>query len=309
MIPQVKELLKKPQYKQKSPEWFSQRENIITASSAATLLKKTEGICKNYVKQFHLQNLFEYDNKACNPYSSKISYIKAKAGLEPSTFTGNDATFWGQKYEPIATNVYTLIKNTSVIEFGLLIHDTLNWLGASPDGITPDGVMLEIKCPSRRKITGTPPLYYWIQVQLQLEVCDLESCDFLECEFIEYLTYKEFIDDTIDNYMIYYKGVIIERLDPSLSFEEKYIYPDSSTINNLTSTLELMEEYSDCKVIFWKLVNYNIINIPREREWFKIAKNDLHSEFKFIQEVKTNPELVGLPALAVSASTPTASGS
>jgi hypothetical protein len=53
-----------------------------------------------------------------------------------------------------------------------------------------------------------------------------------------------------------------------------------------------MEEYKDHKIIFWKLVNYNITTVARKRDWFKVAKDELHAQFKFIQEVKKNPELL-----------------
>ena len=38
--------------------------------------------------------------------------------------------------------------------------------------------MLEIKCPTKRPITGFIPEYYHYQVQGQLEVCNLNYCDF-----------------------------------------------------------------------------------------------------------------------------------
>ena len=47
--------------------------------------------------------------------------------------------------------------------------ESIEYLAASPDGITPDGVMLEIKCPLSREIKGIPPIYYWQQMQQQLD--------------------------------------------------------------------------------------------------------------------------------------------
>ena len=35
------------------------------------------------------------------------------------------------------------------------------------------------------KLDGIPKKEYWIQMQLQMEVCDLDECDFLETRFIE----------------------------------------------------------------------------------------------------------------------------
>ena len=176
----------KKQYEQRTPEWYDIRRSLITASSAACLLNRNSDTCDQYINEYKLHDVFDKNNKCCNPYSSKNNYFLDKC--KQGTFTGNVATYWGQKYESVVTDLYSNLYNTHVIEFGLLIHDTLHWLGASPDGITIDGVMIEIKCPFRRKITGIPPLYYWIQVQLQLEVCGLEYCDFVEYEFTEFIS-------------------------------------------------------------------------------------------------------------------------
>ena len=46
--------------------------------------------------------------------------------------------------------------------------------------------MLEIKNIVNRPITGIPKIEYWIQMQLQMETCDLNECDFLETKFVEY---------------------------------------------------------------------------------------------------------------------------
>ena len=69
---------------------------------------------------------------------------------------------------------------------GLIIHNQYKHIGASPDGISDLGIMLEIKCPFKRKIDGAIPEQYWMQIQGQLEVCDLEECDYLECKLWEY---------------------------------------------------------------------------------------------------------------------------
>ena len=65
------------------------------------------------------------------------------------------------------------------------------------------GRMLEIKCPVSRKINTTGsvrgvicPVYYWDQVQIQLETCDLDECDFWQCKIIEYENREAFIKDT-----------------------------------------------------------------------------------------------------------------
>ena len=55
--------------------------------------------------------------------------------------------------------------------------------------------MLEIKCPPKRQFTNEVPRHYWMQMQGQLEVCDLEECDFLECKLVEYADEEEYYED------------------------------------------------------------------------------------------------------------------
>jgi len=271
-----------PNHPQKSPEWFSSRKNKITASNIGILLPKTKEVCNPYIKEYNLYDSFKCNDKlTCNPYQNKDTYIKERAGLIPYEFRGNIATNWGQKYEQIACDIYSMFYSKDVIEFGLIPHDTISWLGASPDGITPEGTMIEIKCPMKRKITGIPPLYYWQQVQIQLEVCQLEECDFFECEFVEYLTFEEFINDTIDDHVIYYKGIILQ------DSKGNYIYPDKKTISNITEITKLLETYTlTHDITFWKLVNVSNTKIYRDKEWFATVKPLLENDWNKIQELK-----------------------
>jgi putative phage-type endonuclease len=137
---------------QRTPEWYALRKQMITASDWATALGKS----KNQGKR-------------------NLILKKCDRGVP---FTGNVYTQWGQKYEPVANRIYELRQGVKVHEFGVLRHPKYYFLGASPDGITPDGIMLEIKCPPLRVIDGKVPVGYMIQVQGQLEICDLEYCDF-----------------------------------------------------------------------------------------------------------------------------------
>ena len=80
-------------------------------------------------------------------------------------------------------------------------HPKYPYIGASPDGINVDstsglyGRMLEIKNPTTREITGIPKEEYWVQMQLQMEVCGLNHCDFLETKFSVYETKEQFDED------------------------------------------------------------------------------------------------------------------
>ena len=81
--------------------------------------------------------------------------------------------------------------------------------------------MLEIKCVWSRIINGIPKNDYWMQVQLQLAVCNLEFCDFLEC-FIEETTDEEIFKKKSSN--TEYFGIVIDVTHYDSSTERKYSF-------------------------------------------------------------------------------------
>ena len=132
MREQVQHLMTLQQPAQRTPEWYAMRKTRLTASDLATALGESK-------------------------YNTRFSLLEKKIGMGKK-FTGNFATEWGVKYEPVATEIYERRNGVCVVEFGLLPHPTISFLGASPDGIvfgchgnnnvqaSPlDGHMLEIK--------------------------------------------------------------------------------------------------------------------------------------------------------------------
>lgn len=95
-------------------------------------------------------------------------------------WAGNAATAHGTRLEPIARDLYDERYNHKSHEIGLVQHPVHKWLGGSPDGITEDGLLIEIKCPLTRKIESKVPKHYMPQIQLLLEILDLEECDFIQ---------------------------------------------------------------------------------------------------------------------------------
>lgn len=156
---QYQRLLDRPSYAQRTPEWYAVRETLITASDAAAALE-------------------------IPPYPSfnkcpREELMKKKLGIVPSTFSG--IMNHGVLYEDEARQKYMDMTGDVVHEFGLLIHPEHPWLGASPDGVTESGKLVEIKCPVKRAIfPGHVPEHYMPQLQVCMEVCDLESCVFIQ---------------------------------------------------------------------------------------------------------------------------------
>ena len=276
----VNNLKKIPLVEQKSKQWYEFRRNRITASNVSSVFNKGFKNRHNCLKDYVEDNM---------------------------TFTRYKATQFGIKYEDVACEFYKKINNVNVHEFGCLEHPDHNYLAASPDGITDDGVMLEIKCPYSRTIVGIPPIYYWYQMQLQLEVCHLNECDYLECDIIEYENEDEFNfdDDTLmindieskciedPNWRLLslknkrkFKGIVIDIYD-KVKDNYKYIYFNETDIyykDWLNKELEKIQD-KDNKIItisYWKLKNYYITRIYRDKKWFN---DNLHLMKEFWDEV------------------------
>ena len=151
--PKVKELLGRTYHDQRSEAWLQLREGMLTASDVATALG---------------ENHYETPDKLL---MKKVLKLK---------WAGNAATAHGTLLEPIARDLYDARYNKKSHEIGLVQHPVHKWLGGSPDGVTEDGMLIEIKCPLTRKIESKVPKHYMPQIQLLLEILDLEECDFIQ---------------------------------------------------------------------------------------------------------------------------------
>jgi len=149
----TRELLAAEYAEQRSEEWLGLRDNMITASDIASAIGE-------------------------NHYESVDAFIKKK--VLKTKWAGNAATQHGTLLEPLVRDLYDQRTGRKSHEIGLVQHREYEWLGASPDGVTEDGLLIEIKCPLTRKIEAKVPKHYWPQVQLQLEITDLEECDFIQ---------------------------------------------------------------------------------------------------------------------------------
>lgn len=117
-------LTDKDKYQQRSPAWYAVREKLgVTGSEAAGVL----GV-----------------NPPCFKDSQPEMILLRKLGLVEG-FKGNEYTLHGQKYEDQAIDLYCKRYNKKVELFGLLLHPEHDFIGASPDGITYDGIAIEVK--------------------------------------------------------------------------------------------------------------------------------------------------------------------
>jgi hypothetical protein len=202
--------------------------------------------------------------------------------------------------------LYEHLHNTKVADFGCIKHDHYHFLGASPDGINVDvnsdrfGRMLEIKNIVNREINGIPKKEYWVQMQLQMEVCDLDECDFLETKFVEYETANEFfkeLQEELEEYqdisvldkkgvVIYfhnilesrpfylYKPLDIVKMEDILQWEENMIEMYQSPEHNMTYI----------RSNYWKLEILSCVLVSRNKDWFENNISALENVWNIIEK-------------------------
>ncbi len=250
---QVNYLRSLPQPEQRSEAWYKMREGRITASDVGTIL----GYCD---------------------YSDRESVLTKKVDTN-AKFMKSAAMEHGIKHERNAIMIYERRNNKPLIDFGLLPHETISILACSPDSISEDGVMVEIKCPSSRQITGIPPKYYWAQCQIQLECCGLDRCDFLECSIKE-IDEDEYMNSHFNgDYTLYKngneKGIVAEFFDLT---DKVYMYEHSplclygEELENWKTMIQQKHannpRYYFASFSCWYLNCVSCIPIYRNSEWF-----------------------------------------
>jgi len=260
-----------PIIEQKSPEWYRIRENLITASDFAQALGHGK-----------FGNVSDIIRKKVQPQD------------ESGASFSNPFFKWGNMFEPVACDIYSMLHhNIKVHEFGLIPHKNLKYFGASPDGITDIGIMLEIKCPYKRKIQmgGDVPKQYYYQIQGQLEVCGLEECDYFECQFCRYTTYNEFLaafdnDDKI-------KGIVIECAD-GYKYSPIFCPRSGASKQAVLDWLETRLESDFNDITFWYLSHYNLKRVTFDKEWTQSNLESLSKVWDKILEYRKNPDKYAL---------------
>lgn len=226
----------------------------------------------------------------------------------------NSPLHWGQRYEPVTVQLYEYRNKTTLGEFGCIQHDEFSFIGASPDGINVDptsrlyGRMVEIKNIVNRDITGIPKEEYWVQTQIQMEVCDIDETDFVETRIKEYADEESFLEDSpIDDpeSRIYTKkglekGIILWFQPAPVKNPNGSGFIYSMPLYEYCPLGLTQEEYekweqdifakheaNGCfwvKTIYWYVDQYSCVLIRRNRLWFKAAVPVLQSLWSTIEK-------------------------
>lgn len=151
---------------QRSEEWFSARLGKVTASRVSDMMARTKS----------------------GPAASRANYawelaLERITGNREGGFT-SAAMQWGTDVEPQARAMYEIESGEHVEETGFVLHQVIEGLGASPDGLVGADGLVEIKCPNSRThgetvLSGKIPDKYIKQMQTQMACTGRAWCDFV----------------------------------------------------------------------------------------------------------------------------------
>ena len=289
IAPSLERLVTIPQPKQRTREWYEKRYGMLTASNISKALGSESQ-----------KNSLIYEK--CKPLTMEHQY---------GSVNTENSMHWGVKYEPISAAIYEHMFSAKLSDFGCIPHEKYAFIGASPDGIVCDpahpryGHMVEIKNIVNRDITGVPKEEYWIQMQVQLETCNLEYCDFVETRIKEYENAIEYYIDREHNYkgvvLYFVKKMLVAGALPDAGDETggKYNVPHyeympldipiSETEQWIhTKKTELQEEYVLYRSDYWYLDTISCVLVQRNREWFNAAVPQFISIWETIENERVS---------------------
>lgn len=278
--PILSNLNQQPAIKQRTKEWYEIRQTCFSASN----------LWKVFSSQAQ-QNSLIYEK--CNVDTNQKKTREVSNAKNPLN--------WGIKYEPVSIQIYehrnpgTKVKT----DYSCILHSSYSCIGASPDGIVISGEnigrMVEVKNIYNREITGIPLDEYWVQMQIQMETCDLEECDFLETRIQEYETEVAFYNDVLSEY----KGIVLFFLPkPEARLEAKpeqeksaffeymplYISLDKPSIQKWIEDMqEKHREYLLYETAYWKLDEYSCVLVERNPEWFSAVLPKIEAAWKMVE--------------------------
>lgn len=339
---------------QRSQEWFELRDCMITASDGGTIVKLNPYepdfsfiLKKVFGKPFET-SIDCYHGKKFEQIATMIYEYRENVKVKEFGLCQHPKyKFLGASPDGIVSEykLQTKSKTWEELEEELALiedHDSKKeFLDNHCYKTNLVGRMLEIKCPMRRKIImdkdaievygphgekitnllkdvkkGICPAYYWVQVQLQLQCCELDECDFWQCEIVEYSDRQEFIDDSnykcqwLSNSTNFEKGVLIQLMpienltDKKMDYDNRiynyaqFIYqPRINMTNNeidfwLLNTIANLKETHKGMVFesvkYWRLNASRNTTIKRDDLWFKTNLSSFEEIWKKVEYFRKN---------------------
>jgi hypothetical protein len=267
-IEYLDDLIGRKQIEQRTPEWYKQMSEIISASELGNLFAAPRQRAKLVVSK---TVPYPQRNQALAVCSDKMS-----------------AFDWGIRFEPVVKQIYEYKYGTTIKELGRLHHPTDPRCTASPDGLIYHcpknerrGRLIEIKCPVTREIDGSVPKDYYAQMQMQLQVTGLKYCDYVEAKFVS--PYNQIVHK--DGPTLYHGWIALVRYEEMNSNQEfYYIY---SPVNATEDWKPIIKENEDIiEMIPWRLVQWSEQLIIRNEEWWTSLKPTIDAFWEDVEKAR-----------------------
>jgi hypothetical protein len=255
---EVERILALPQIPQRTPEWYKQGKNVLTASEFSNLYGTPRA-----VRQLAFQKV-----AAETSHTNRLACRTCEMGPFD----------WGIRFEPI---VKMLMEEggVKIVDSGRLVHPTNPKLAASPDGLILEatdpsrvGRLVEIKCPISREMNETIPFEYWCQMQIQMEVTGIEECEYVEVK-IESRT------KTMDVSGGEFRSLWLFQDEASCVMYYAYTEEERAAMESKNYTL--------VETIPWRLGKMFTAVVVRDRGWFQTTET-MQKEFWAIVDQARN---------------------
>ena len=211
---------------QRSAEWFAARRGRVTGSMVGAIL----GLDPNCTREEAMRRM-----------------VRSYQGL-PSEFKGNIATQWGVTHEDEAREAFEREFKVSVDPATFVVHPSIPYLGASPDGYVECQSLFECKCPFGIRNDENPVFktveeqpHYYAQMQIQMFVTGRQWCFF----------YQWTPKDSHTNRVAFSNPWIDENLPKLEAFYQEFLAICDDEIGDKLNTidtpraLQMVAEYND----------------------------------------------------------------
>lgn len=211
---------------QRSDEWFAARKGRITGSMVGAIL----GLDPNCTREEAMRRM-----------------VRSYQGL-PSEFHGNIATQWGVTHEDEAREAFWHKKGIFVDPATFVVHPSIPWLGASPDGYVALDGLFEGKCPFGIRNDENPVFktveeqpHYHAQMQIQMFVTGRSYCCFWQWtpfgNMLDFVHFDEkWIDENIPKLEAFYQEFLMICDEP---------LGDKLNVIDTPRALQMVAEYND----------------------------------------------------------------
>ena len=286
----IKAMTTKPQTAQHTADWYNERRNRLTASEFAQILDGRRGaLLRQKISQIPGDRV---------GMSAPIGICQEDGEM--------NATTWGHRFEPVTRRIYELeVAGVGTVcdTLGRFTHPTTAWLSASPDGVVLKGPragrLVEIKSPKTRQPGDFVPQEYYIQMQIQMEVCNLDVVDFIEAQFAQrpVAAFNASPQDQAACKKAVWKGRIEVRghLEDSTTWSYRYTDPVEDLEDAVFADLEEPAPLLESSV--WWLTGFYPRTVLRNQAWWDSIgwpnAQLFWAEVQSLRDQPTSPPLTG----------------